>query len=180
MKSPKCILFSFTSSLSKETSKRIFSSPARYSNCNYSNSKTRGVSSSCAVDVCVYVTFKSMSMLEPSTGVSFRTDRERASFLRRGRIMATKGTQWPGTPESTFSEHAEVTSLNLPADSFPLGSQLFIHTDFDYPTCFIFNSSFIFRPFHIRVNKEPLNPLLAFANSCLRNLVFVIFPPCPA
>ena len=98
--------------------------------------------------------FKSMLLPVQSENVCFRRGLALASFLRRDRFMPTKGTLMAWNTKSTFSGHAEVTSLNLPKDAFPLGSQLFIHTGFDLPTCFIFNSSFIFRPFRIGLARN--------------------------
>lgn len=86
----------------------------------------------------------SMPVLEQSTDVCFRRDRETAPLLRRRGIDGYRGNCVAWNTDSTFSGHAEATSLNLPEDSFPLGSQLFIHIGFDHPTRFIFSSFIIF------------------------------------
>lgn len=92
-------------------------------------------------------------MLEQSTGVCFRRDMEVAPFLRRRGVYGCRGNRVAWNPESTFSGHAEATSLNSPEDSFPLGSQLFIHIGFDHPTHFIFSFFIIFRPFHVGLTR---------------------------
>lgn len=149
MNNSKCMPFSFTISLSKKKSKWMLSYPASYSNCNHPNSMTCPLFSSCVV--CVWEIWGSMPMLEQSTDVCFRRDMEMAPFRRRGRSYGHRRNRVAWNTENTFSGHAEATSLNSPEDSFPLGSQLFIHTGFDHPT--IFSSFFIFRPFHVGLTR---------------------------
>lgn len=127
---------------------------ASYSHCNYPNSRTCNLFSSCVgcvLSVCVIL--GSMSMPEQSKDMCFRRDMEMASFWRRDRIYGYKRYLMAWNAESTFSGHVKGTSLNLPKDSFLLGSHLFIHTSFDHPTRFIFRS-FIFRPFHIGLARN--------------------------
>lgn len=61
-------------------------------------------------------------MLGQSKDVCFRRSAELASFLGRGRLHAHKRSLMAWNTRSAFSGHAEVTSLNLPKDAFPLGS----------------------------------------------------------